>query len=222
MWSDLDASDQALLLERMARFVPDHRWEGVGGQEITPAVHAVVAAHACLLALRFEGDPYRNVRSIVVYPSTVVRRGRRSLGGGIEADGPMAIHGETRAGGLVVVVWNAASTGSRHPERGRNVVLHEFAHQLDVFDGVVDGMPLLASRTEELEWQETLGAVYDRIVAEPDPVLGRYAATNRGELFAVATERFFTRPAALVEHHPDLYALLRSFYRQDPVRRRSG
>lgn len=218
---DLDSADRKRLLHRAATFATGRRWEGIG-MEIDDSVRLVVAAHACLLTMALEGDPYRSIGSVVVYPTTVVRRGKRNLGGGVASDGPMAIHGETRAGGPMVIVWRAAQVASLHPERGRNVVLHEFAHQLDLYDGVADGMPPLGSRDEELAWQDTMDAVYARLVAELDPMLGRYATTNLGELFAVATERFFTRPADLLDLHPDLYALLRSFYRQDPALRRPG
>jgi Mlc titration factor MtfA (ptsG expression regulator) len=218
---DLDAADRQRLLERTAAFAAGRRWEGIG-VEIDEVMRLVVAAHASLLTLRFDVDPYRSIGSVIIYPSTVVRRGTRNLGGGVAADGPMAIHGETTRGGPVIVTWRAAEIASHHPERGRNVVLHEFAHQLDMSGGAVDGVPPAASREEELRWEKTIAAVYERLVAEVDPVLGRYATTNRGELFAVATERFFTQPVLLREAHPDLYSLLLSFYRQDPARRRPG
>ncbi len=216
---DLEVAERQRLLRRSAAFVDGRRWEGIG-VEIDDAVQLVVAAHACMLTLQFDVDPYRGVASIIVYPTTVVRRGTRNIGGGVASDGPIAIHGETTRGGPVLVTWRAADVASRHPERGRNVVLHEFAHQLDMSGGAVDGVPPLANREEERRWERAIVAVYERLIAEGDTVLGRYATTNRGELFAVATERFFTQPAVLREAHPDLYGLLASFYRQDPSRRR--
>lgn len=187
---------------------------------VGPRQKVVIAANAALLGLGFDQDPFDDVTSVVVYPTTVVRRGVRNLAGGVSASGPLAIHGETVRGGPVVVVWRAVASGSRHPERGRNVVIHEFAHRLDLRDGVVDGMPPLGGRSAELAWQQVFGAVMEGLVAEVDPFLGRYASTNRGELFAVASERFFTRPHELAMRHARLYEQLAAFYRQDPRRRR--
>ncbi len=219
LWHDLARGDRERLLARMGPFVSGRRWEGVG-VDVDRRIQIVVGAHAQIMALGFDRDPFDDVTSIVVYPTTVVRRGSRQLGGGVAATGPLAIHGETVRGGPVVLVWRAIDTGSRHPERGRNVAIHEFAHRLDLVDGVVDGMPPLPSRTDELAWQRVLGDAYDRLVAEIDPFLGRYASTNHGELFAVASERFFTRPAELAARFPELYGALRGFYRQDPIERR--
>lgn len=219
LWRDLGDDEQRLMLERIAGFVHGRRWEGID-VDVDEAMKLIIAAHACLLGLGFDRDPFHDVSSVVVYPTTVVRRGVRNLGGGLSASGPLAIHGETVRGGPVVVVWRAVDAGSRHPERGRHVVIHEFAHQLDLIDGVVDGMPLLSGRAAELSWQRMIDEVMAALIAEVDPLLGRYATTNRGELFAVASERFFTRPHELRVRFPDFYAGLVAFYRQDPRRRR--
>ncbi len=219
LWRDLGDDERRLMLDRIAAFVHGRRWEGIG-VDVDEAMKLVIAAHACLLGLGFERDPFHEVSSVVIYPTTVVRRGTRNLGGGLSASGPLAIHGETVRGGPVVVVWRAVDVGSRHPERGRHVVIHEFAHQLDLLDGVVDGMPPLPGRAAELSWQRMIDEVMASLVADVDPLLGRYATTNRGELFAVASERFFARPHELAARFPDLYASLVAFYRQDPRRRR--
>jgi Mlc titration factor MtfA (ptsG expression regulator) len=219
LWRELDDDRQERLLQRTARFVRRRRWEGIG-LEVDDVVQVVIGAHACLLGLEFDRDPFDDVTSIVVYPSTVVRRGSRHLGGGVAGSGPLAIEGETVRGGPVVLVWSAAEAGARYPDRGRNVVIHEFAHRLDMRDGVVDGMPPQPNRPAELAWQATLETVFAQLVAEVDPFLGRYAVTNHGELFAVASERFFTRPHELAAGYPGFYARLRAFYRQDPATRR--
>lgn len=219
LWRDLDAAGQDRLLEGCVRFIGGCRWEGIG-MEVDPTAQIVVGAHAALMTLGFDRDPFSDVSSVVLYPTTIVRRGVRNLGSGVSSAGPLTIHGETTRGGPVVLVWKAVDTGSRFPERGRNVAIHELAHRLDLVDGVVDGMPPLGGRPAELEWQQTLQAVYAGLIAEIDPFFGRYATTNHGELFAVATERFFTRPTELMRRYPALYRQLAGFFRQDPSQRR--
>lgn len=200
-------------------FIASKHWEGVSGFEVTDEVRVVIAGHACMLILELDPAAYRRIGSVVVYRRPVVSRALRSYGGGIVSDSPMPIHGETRAGGPVVITWSAASADARRPDLGRNVVYHEFAHQLDLLDGAVDGTPPLRDTALRTRWRGVLESVYEHLLAHGDPLLGGHAATNRGELFAVATERFFTRPLDLASAHPELYAVLAEFYRQDPARR---
>jgi len=218
-WDRLDSAERGRLEVRVAHLVAALRWEGAGGYEVTDEVRVVVAAHACRLIMELDEDAYRRIGAVVVYRHPVVSRALRSFGGGIVSDTPVPIHGETRSGGPVVLAWSALTADARHPERGRNVVYHEFAHQLDLADGVLDGMPHLRDPTLRRRWSAVIGAVHDRLIAHHDPLLGDYATTNHGELFAVATERFFTRPADVEAVHPDLYWALAGFYRQDPAAR---
>lgn len=221
LWADLDSTERARLESMVGDFVFHKRWEGVGGLMVTEEMRVVVAAHACVLVLALDPSVFKGVGSIVIYPRPVVSRRTRSLGGGIVAEGPLPIHGETRQGGPVVIVWSALDIESRRPELGRNVVYHEFAHQLDLHDGALDGMPPL-SREIRSRWVEMRDAVYGEVLADGDPLLGSYAATNHGELFAVSTERFFTRPVELREAHSGWYELLTVAYGQDPAARVAG
>jgi MtfA peptidase len=218
-WERLDGAERSRLEDLVGSFVASKRWEGVSGFEVTDEVRVVVAVHACMLILELDATAYRRIGSVVVYRRPVVSRALRSYGGGIVSDAPMPIHGETRAGGPVVITWSAAEADARRPELGRNVVYHEFSHQLDLLDGVADGSPPLRDPALRERWDGVVDAVYERLLAQGDPLLGAYAATNRGELFAVATERFFTRPLDLEAAHPGLYAVLSGFYRQDPASR---
>ena len=216
-WHHLTGEEQTGLLAMAAAFVDQKRWEGAGGLRVTDEMRVVVAVHACLLVRRMDATAFRSVGSIILYPKPVVSHGVRSLGGGIVSEGPLPIHGETRRGGPVVIVWSAAEFESRHPEIGRNVVLHEFAHQLDLQDGALDGTPPLVSRELQQQWPSIRDDVYAHVLAHSDPLLGSYAATNVGELFAVSTERFFTRPVELRNLHPAWYAALAAVYKQDPA-----
>lgn len=220
-WPALDVGDRATLESMVGAFVDQKRWEGAGGLTITDEMRLVVASHASLLVLRLDLSIFRSVGSIVIYPEPVVTHAIRSLGGGIVSDGPLPIHGETRRGGPVVIVWSAADADSLHPEWGRNVILHEFAHQLDLHDGALDGTPPLRGREMQSRWSAARDSVYAQVLAHGDPLLGSYAATNHGELFAVSTERFFTRGAELRALHPGWYGMLAAVYGQNPADRDS-
>jgi Mlc titration factor MtfA (ptsG expression regulator) len=130
----------------------------------------------------------------------------------------MSVIGQASANaGPLVLSWDAALAESRWPGRGRNVVIHEFAHKIDMSDGYLDGSPPL--RGDALvRWSAMVDDEFGHTDARPsDRVLGSYAWTNPAEFFAVATERFFCRPTALAEAKPALYGALRDFYRQDPA-----
>jgi len=120
-----------------------------------------------------------------------------------------------------VLAWSATRRGARYPDYGQNVVYHEFAHRLDMLDGATDGTPPLQDDAAVERWRQVCNEAYDTVRAEGSPVLRPYAGTNPAEFFAVATEVFFNQPHELCEHEPALYAELRSFYRQDPSRRRA-
>lgn len=180
-----------------------------------------IAVHASLLILELDHRYYKNVSAIIVHPSTVVLTDQRaSPVRGAVTDTPMPILGEARPYGPVSIVWDAARSEARHPERGHNVIYHEFAHKLDMLDGTTDGMPPLASPEEAQRWIEVCATEYELLAAgRGGHLLRAYGAVNPGEFFAVATEVFFDKPAEMRRDKPDLYDVLRSFYRQDPASR---
>ncbi|MDA8083814.1 MAG: zinc-dependent peptidase [Nitrospiraceae bacterium] len=222
----LDDADRSELKAIMQVFLEEKQWEGCGGLDLTDEIRVTIAAQACLLQLGLPHDYYRNVQSILVYPSTVVPPEHRP---GIfeHVDGPVAVPvpilGQAFAQGPVILVWDAVLHGARHPEQGHNVVYHEFAHKLDMLDGVADGTPLLADRDQFAEWVAVCSFEFLRLrrLAEEGhkTFLDAYGATNEAEFFAVATEEFFDRPIDLRKQVPDLYRVLSAFYRQDPAGR---
>jgi Mlc titration factor MtfA (ptsG expression regulator) len=123
----------------------------------------------------------------------------------------------------VILSWADVLEEGRDPSRGQNVVYHEFAHQLDMLDGVVDGTPPLQTPAQYRAWREVMTAEYRRLVEASSlgraTLLDQYGATNEAEFFAVATECFFDKPAALERRHPRLYQVLRDYYHQDPAGR---
>jgi MtfA peptidase len=169
-----------------------------------------------------ELDEYPHLTSVIVHPSTVRLHGEHVVGQGLRSSAPRILSGQAVHRGPVVLSWNAARRGARYPEAGHNVVYHEFAHQLDMLDGVTDGTPPIPDEAVRQRWVEVCTAAYDSVRAEGSPVLRSYAGTNPAEFFAVATEVFFNRPLELREHESALYTELMSFYRQDPAARLAG
>lgn len=210
-------------LERMellvAKFFHQTRWEAANGFELTDGIKVLISAQASVLLLGLEIDEYPQLTSVIVHPSTVRLHGEYSAGAGIRASGTQSLLGQAHYQGPVVLSWNAAQRGARFPGGGMNVVYHEFAHQLDMLDGVTDGTPPLGDEAARDRWVEVCTAAYDTVRAEGSPVLRPYAGTNPAEFFAVATEVFFNRPLEVREFEPALYGELRSFYRQDPAAR---
>jgi MtfA peptidase len=219
-WPLLDDDERDDLGELMAGIV-ERRWEAANGFQLTDEIRVLIAAQAALLVLGLGLDCYRDVTAIVVHPTTVTLRGERAgPAPGVATDAPLPIVGQTHGRrGPVLIAWDAARSGAHHPERGYNVVLHEFAHKLDMLDGMVDGTPPLPDRAARSRWVEVCTAEYERLRAGDGGVLRGYAGVNPGEFFAVATETFFDRPVDLAADKPALYEVLRDFYRQDPAGR---
>ncbi len=221
-WSQLIPAEQDLLVDLTEQLVDDLRWEAANGFAITDDMRVAIASHAALLVLAFDDglDNYHDVTSIIVHPSTIVRRGEHYLGDGLFSDGHDPVIGEAHHRGPVLVSWDAAASQARAPQYGDNVILHEFAHRLDMLDGISNGTPLLADRNELERWVRVCTDTLTRLRLATEPsVLSDYAATNPAEFFAVATEVFFTRPIPLRDENPQLYSVLRDYFRQDPAAR---
>jgi Mlc titration factor MtfA (ptsG expression regulator) len=222
----LDDAERSELRAMMQVFLEEKQWEGCGGLDLTDEIRVTIAAQACLLQLGLPHDYYRNVESILVYPTTVVSPEHRngvfeSIGLPVEDSTPVL--GQAFPRGPVILVWDAVLRGARHPEQGHNVVYHEFAHKLDMLDGAADGTPPLVEREQLDEWVAVCSREFLRLQGLAGKghgtFLDSYAAKNEAEFFAVATEEFFDRPLPLQKHAPDLYRVLCSYYRQDPAER---
>ena len=221
VWQLLDEGERERLLQITDELLSRKRWEAAQGFELDDTVRVVIAAQAALLVLQLSTDHYRLVSAIVVHPSMVQTSGVRagpSLGT-VSAD-RLTVLGLAEDGrGPIIIAWDEALAGAHRSEPGHNVVLHEFAHKLDMRDGLIDGTPLMAQDLRA-DWVRVCTAVYDDLVAgQPRPPMRWYGATNHGEFFAVATEVFFEQPLDLVTFEPELYAVLARFYRQDPASR---
>ena len=154
-----------------------------------------------------------------MHPTTIVLTGEHPGAiAGSWTDDPVEVLGEAHYEGPVLIAWDAARHQARHPERGHNVVYHEFAHRLDMLDGMIDGTPLLPDADTRQAWIDVCTAEFAALRSgDADELLSDYAAADPGEFFAVATEVFFSRPIDLQRRKPALYAVLSGFYRQDPA-----
>lgn len=217
-WSTLDDNERERMRMLITRFIHDNDWEAANGMDVTTEVQVIVSAQAAMLLLGLEIDEYFDVSSIIMHKSTVRLRGTRRGAAGTMTDGVHHLAGQATPQGPVVLSWSAAKRGAARPERGENVVYHEFAHRLDMLDGITDGTPPLGSDAAASRWTDVCTPAFER-VQQGDSVLRGYAATNVAEFFAVATEAFFNRPEIVVENEPDLYAELRRFYGQHPAER---
>jgi len=220
----LTAEDWDRLLWLVRGFVREKNFEGIDGLAITEEIKVIVAAQACLLLLHLDMGPFPRVRSIILYPGTFVPKAPlldRHVR--VEPEGePAPLLGESLRG-VIVLSWDSVQQSAVEPRDGHNVVLHEFAHELDQEDGYVDGIPLLEAPQSTRVWARVLRERFEELQRKTQDgqsdLLNAYGATNRAEFFAVATELFFERPVEMRERYPDLYRELKGFYRQDPAER---
>ena len=217
----LPEEDRAALLGHVQVFLDEKSFEGAGGLEMTDEIRVTVAAQACLLLLRLDDvDYYPRLRSVVVYPSTYVARQEAREGGVVHEEHSVRL-GESWVHGAVVLSWDGVRAGAANPADGQNVVLHEFAHQLDQEDGAADGTPELETRAAYAPWAAVLSEHYLALRRDAKrgrkTVLDDYGAQNEAEFFAVATETFFEKPLQLQRKHPELYDELAAYYGQDPA-----
>src|SRR5207248_5741983 len=218
----LAVADQAELLEHVQVFLAEKSFEGCAGQEITDEVRVTIAAQACLLLLHRKTDYFPRLLTILVYPSTYSVQEERPITAEIWEEGKMFRLGETaRTMGSMVLAWDAVKSGAADPSDAKNVVLHEFAHQLDYENLAADGTPALATREQQKSWREVMRTEFASLRAADDTgiptLLDTYGATNPAEFFAVSVEAFFERPSALRGRHPKLYSELQRYFNQNPI-----
>lgn len=218
IYAKLPEDLQQRLQDLIKLFIRDKAFVGCAGLNITDEMRVLIAAQACLLILNRPSTGYRSLRSIYVYPSafraTHTVRDELGLVGTETRD----LLGESWSTGRVVLAWDDVQKGVHDFSDGYNVVLHEFAHQLDHESGTTNGAPLLYNKAAYKSWAYVFGSEFEKLQqSQPgESVIDYYGATNPAEFFAVATETFFEEPAQLYEHHRELFEELKSYYRLDP------
>ncbi|WP_206613432.1 zinc-dependent peptidase [Parahaliea mediterranea] len=219
-YARLDESLQAELRRKIQAFLYRKRFVGCEGLEVTDEMRVLIAAEACLLILNRPSTLYRDLKWIYIYPSTFRSRQPERDEVGVVSQPSGSLLGVSWSNGRVVLAWDSVKRGCADFEDGQNVVLHEFAHQLDQEGGGADGAPLLATRAAYGVWSRVLGREFEelqRAVEQGHPTLiDSYGATNPAEFFAVITELFYERPAAMQSTHPELFATLMDYFRVDP------
>ena len=202
-------------------FLAEKEFVGCAGLTITDEIRVTIAAQACLLLLNRRTDYYPELQSILVYPdSFIVNRERYDLTGVIHEQ-RQVLSGESWTQGKVILSWRDVLEGAAEINDGRNVVIHEFAHQLDHYDGNTNGLPFIANAKQRHHWTEVFTREFAQLqnhVSQHQPTLiDYYGATSPAEFFAVTTETFFERAEQLSKVHPELYKLLSNLYRVNPL-----
>jgi len=202
-------------------FIAEKKFEGCGGLEITDEIRVTIAAQASMLLLNRRVGYFRKLHTILVYPHTYVAR-TESHNGTVTVNGQSIRLGESWQNGPVVLAWDSVTGGTLNITDARNVILHEFAHQLDQEDGTADGAPILEHRSGYLTWARVLSKEYEALQRKKRKggraVMSKYGATNPAEFFAVATETFFEKPKQMKKKHPELYDELKNYYKLNPVK----
>jgi hypothetical protein len=212
----------AAALRRMTSLFLDRKeFTAVAPVRLTNDVVVAVAAQACLPVLKLGLDRYDGFLGIVLHADQVVARREHLDEDGVMHEYDEVLSGEAVQGGPVMLSWRDVRGSGRSATEGYNVVIHEFAHVLDMADGLADGVPLLPPDLPRAHWIDTLSQEYERFVvrveADEDTALDPYGAQAPEEFFAVASESFFVDPARLRQEHAALYQLLARFYRTDPA-----
>ena len=211
-YSKMPTDLQMQLKRRIRQFLFQKTFVGCGGLIITDEIKVTIAGKACMLLLNRPSDVYPKLTHILVYPSVFVAPRTQMLNGGVVTHTNQGLSGESWSDGRVILAWDQITHHSAHSGHGQDVVMHEFAHQLDSESGHTNGAPLLRDAVMEAEYTHLLHAIEHHHATVIDP----YGATNPAEFFAVTTEAFFKKSTELAIHHPALYEQLRSYYQVEP------
>ena len=212
---------QQQLREHIQVFVAEKDFIGCRGQEITDEVRVTIAAQACLLILNRKTDYFPRLRQILVYPGAFLVERLRAEPSGVLQEHRQVLSGESWTQGQVVLSWEDVVEGAAIADDGRNVVIHEFAHQLDQQKGFANGAPVRSLGQNSPAWPRILGREFARLqddaLWQRPSLLSHYGATNPAEFFAVTSETFFEQPQRMAVEHPELYLELARLYRVDPA-----
>ncbi len=201
-------------------FLAEKQFIGCQGLQVTAEMKVIIAGVACLLLLNEREEYFPKLHSILIYPSTYVVTETVAAGDYFLEEKRIAKLGESWSRDQLILSWEQVQQDTHNWNDGHNVVLHEFAHQLDQEDGKAEGVPILPKQSDYFTWSQVMTAEYQRLCHDLEnglnTVINSYGATNPAEFFAVATETFFEKPQELLNQHPALYELLQRYYLLDP------
>lgn len=217
----LPADLQTQLQGHLQVFLAEKKFIGCAGLTVTDEIRIPIAAQACMLLLNRTTDYYPDLERILVYPAAFVVDRQEEDEAGVLSEYRDMLSGESWGDGQVLLSWEDVEEDARCAGDGRNVVIHEFAHQLDQEKGEATGAPILARGEHYQPWSSTLGAEYKQLQQQADTeqasLFDYYGAEHPAEFFAVVSEVFFERPREMADMHPALYRQLQGFYRVDPA-----
>lgn len=221
LYGRLPPASRTQLHELVQIFLAEKHFEGCGGLELTEEMKVTIAIQACMLLLNRKIPIYPKLQSILIYPHAFVAKRVQEHGWGAFVEQEQTLLGESWHQGLVILAWDQIGHGFRDIHNGHNVVLHEFAHQLDQEDGRSNGAPLMETSSQYVSWARQLGQTYhelqEAVAKHQETFLDQYGATNPAEFFAVLTETFFEKPTVLKNKIPTLYEELKNYYKLDPA-----
>jgi Mlc titration factor MtfA (ptsG expression regulator) len=213
LYKNLPEDLQKQLQGHIQIFLAEKNFVGYHGVEITDTVRVVIAAQACLLLLNRRTNYYPFLTNILIYPSAFTHASQKE-------GNHKARAGESWHRGPIVLSWDHSAKGAKKDKDGDNVVMHEFAHQLDQENGPSDGLPILQHNNIK-DWSRVLGKEFNTLKLKTKlrrrSLLDKYGATNPAEFFAVITEHFIEQPRKFRDRHPELYKQLQKYYQIDPI-----
>ncbi|MCD8487216.1 MAG: zinc-dependent peptidase [Desertifilum sp.] len=217
----LDPQERRRLQGHIQVFLAEKQFIGCQGLQVTLEMKVTIAAVACLLLLNERGTYFPKLQSILIYPNTYFVKEITSNDGYVVEETQVARLGESWNRDQLVLSWEQVQRDTQNWKDGHNVILHEFAHQLDQEDGRAEGVPILLKKSDYQLWSKVMLREYQNLCLKVEKgmktTLDYYGATNPAEFFAVATETFFEKPRQLRKKHPELYEQLQRYYQLDPV-----
>lgn len=202
-------------------FLHQKSFTGAQGLEVTLEMGITIAAQACLEILYLGLNAFDGWIEIIIYPSTFIVKRNITDENGIVHQQANGLSGESWGRGPVILSWHDVEQDSYHLHQGHNIVIHEFAHKLDMLSGRADGQPPLTRDMPLKEWSDALGNAHAKLVSQIEhhqhSYINTYAATNPAEFFAVSCEYFFTAPEVLQQHSPAVYKQLKAYFKTDPL-----
>lgn len=202
-------------------FLAEKDFVGCNGVVITDEIKITIAAQACLLLLNRKTDYYPKLQTILVYPRAFIKEQQNMKSDGTQYAQKIALAGESWEFGKVVLSWQDTIDGAKITDDGRNVVIHEFAHQLDQENGKANGAPILHDGQSYECWSSVFSAQFEQLKIKAQTgspsLFDYYGATEPAEFFAVTSEVFFEQGKLLQSEYPQLYRQLKQYYQVDPV-----
>lgn len=212
---------QLQLKQHIQVFLAEKTFEGCNGVKITDEIRITIAAQACLLLLNRKTNFYPKLQTILVYPRAFIKEQQNMNSDGLQQTQRVALAGESWEYGKVVLSWQDTLEGAKITDDGRNVVIHEFAHQLDQENGKANGAPILDKGQSYKCWSDVFSVQFEQLKKQANigmpSLFDYYGATNPAEFFAVASEVFFEKSQQFHLQSPKLYQQLKQYYQVDPI-----